>query len=204
MTLTFEERALAVTVPFSPVAPAAERRPEELRLVDAAQQGDRSAFAELYAAYTRMVHGILLSRVPRGDVDDLAQDVFLQAMQRLRSLRDAAAFGGWLAAIARHRAADHIRRAPPLTELPDDLGCSDQNLHSQQSQHSETEALAVLAVIQSLPEAYRETLVLRLVEGMTGPEIAARTGLTPASVRVNLHRGMKQLRERLERRSPRE
>jgi RNA polymerase sigma-70 factor (ECF subfamily) len=39
---------------------------------------------------------------------------------------------------------------------------------------------------------------------MTGPEIAARTGLTPASVRVNLHRGMKQLRERLERRSPRE
>jgi RNA polymerase sigma-70 factor (ECF subfamily) len=201
MTLTFEERALAVTVPFSPVAPAAERRPEELRLVDAAQQGDRSAFAELYAAYARMVHGILLSRVPRGDVDDLAQDVFLQAMQRLRSLRDAAAFGGWLAAIARHRAADHIRRAPPLTELPDDLGSSDQHQHSQQSQ---AEALAVLAVIQSLPEAYRETLVLRLVEGMTGPEIAARTGLTPASVRVNLHRGMKQLRERLERRSPRE
>ena len=201
MTLTFEERALAVTVPFSPVAPAAERRPEELRLVDAAQQGDRSAFAELYAAYARMVHGILLSRVPRGDVDDLAQDVFLQAMQRLRSLRDAAAFGGWLAAIARHRAADHIRRAPPLTELPEDLGSTDQHQHSQQSQ---AKALAVLAVIQSLPEAYRETLVLRLVEGMTGPEIAARTGLTPASVRVNLHRGMKQLRERLERRSPRE
>jgi RNA polymerase sigma-70 factor, ECF subfamily len=48
-----------------------------------------------------------------------------------------------------------------------------------------------------LPEAYRETLVLRLVEGMTGPEIAARTGLTAASVRVNLHRGMKLLRERL-------
>jgi RNA polymerase sigma-70 factor (ECF subfamily) len=48
-----------------------------------------------------------------------------------------------------------------------------------------------------LPEAYRETLVLRLVEGMTGPEIAARTGLTAASVRVNLHRGMKQLREKL-------
>jgi RNA polymerase sigma-70 factor (ECF subfamily) len=62
----------------------------------------------------------------------------------------------------------------------------------------------VLAVIQTLPDAYRETLVLRLVEGMTGPEIAARTGLTEGSVRVNLHRGMKQLRERLERRSPRE
>ena len=54
-------------------------------------------------------------------------------------------------------------------------------------------------MIRSLPEAYRETLVLRLVEGMTGPEIAERTGLTAASVRVNLHRGMKMLREQLER-----
>ena len=55
----------------------------------------------------------------------------------------------------------------------------------------------ILELIRSLPDAYRETLVLRLVEGMTGPEIAARTGLTAASVRVNLHRGMKLLRERL-------
>jgi len=57
----------------------------------------------------------------------------------------------------------------------------------------------VLSEIRALPEAYRETLVLRLVEGLTGPEIAERTGLTHASVRVNLHRGMKQLRARLER-----
>ena len=60
------------------------------------------------------------------------------------------------------------------------------------------EARAILDVIRSLPDAYRETLVLRLVEGMSGQEIADRTGLTPASVRVNLHRGMKLLRARLE------
>jgi RNA polymerase sigma-70 factor (ECF subfamily) len=59
------------------------------------------------------------------------------------------------------------------------------------------EALLVLATIRTLPMAYRETLVLRLVEGMTGPEIAAQTGLTTASVRVNLHRGMKLLRQKL-------
>ena len=59
------------------------------------------------------------------------------------------------------------------------------------------QAAAVLAAIRELPDAYRETLILRLVEGMTGPEIAARTGLTPGSVRVNLHRGMQQLREKL-------
>jgi RNA polymerase sigma-70 factor (ECF subfamily) len=59
------------------------------------------------------------------------------------------------------------------------------------------EAAEALRLIRTLPDAYTETLVLRLVEGMTGPEIAERTGLTPASVRVNLHRGMKLLREKL-------
>jgi RNA polymerase sigma-70 factor (ECF subfamily) len=59
------------------------------------------------------------------------------------------------------------------------------------------DAERAIAAIQRLPEAYRETLVLRLVQGLTGPEIAAMTGLTPDSVRVNLHRGFKLLREQL-------
>ncbi|MBK7861196.1 MAG: hypothetical protein IPJ65_21815 [Archangiaceae bacterium] len=51
--------------------------------------------------------------------------------------------------------------------------------------------------MRELPEAYRETLAMRLIEGLTGPEIAERTGLTPGSVRVNLHRGMQQLKAAL-------
>lgn len=166
--------------------------PEDLvRLVTAAQRQDRAAFAELYALYARTVHGILLSRVPRADVDDLLQDVFLRAMQRLPELRDPAAFSGWLATIARNCATDYFRHAAPTAELPDDVPAHDSD---------RVEALAVMGIIRTLPEAYRETLTLRLVEGLTGPEISARTGLTEGSVRVNLHRGMKQLRERLERR----
>ena len=56
----------------------------------------------------------------------------------------------------------------------------------------------MLDVIRRLPDAYRDTLLMRLVEGMSGAEIAERTGLTPGSVRVNLHRGMTLLREKLE------
>lgn len=161
---------------------------DDVSLVKAARDGDRTAFGLLYDRYARMVHGILLARVPRVEVDDLVQDVFLLALRRLDTLREAAAFGGWLAMIARNRATDYHRRSQENVELS-------ENLAGRDSQ--EPEALAVLAVIRRLPEAYRETLVLRLVEGMTGPEIAARTGLTPASVRVNLHRGMKLLREML-------
>jgi RNA polymerase sigma-70 factor, ECF subfamily len=59
------------------------------------------------------------------------------------------------------------------------------------------EALEILETIRSLPPAYRETMILRLVEGMTGIEIAERTGMTHESVRVNLHRGMELLRQKL-------
>ncbi len=174
-------------------APGTEPR-EETRWVSAARGGDRGAFERLYERYAAMVHGILLSRVPRIDVEDLVQDVFVTVYRRLVTLREPAAFAGWLAMIARNRATDHLRRAMKTEEIPEDLPSDNP---------SELEANAILAIIRDLPEAYRETLVLRLVEGMTGPEIAARTGLTPGSVRVNLHRGMTQLKERLDRRQTR-
>ena len=162
--------------------------PETGHLVEAARNGDRAAFGRLYDLYGAMVHGVLLARVPRPEVGDLVQDVFLQALRQLHHLRDTRAFGGWLATIARNRAVDYHRRAVPTTELLDELPGPEPG---------EAEALAVVAIIRTLPEAYRETLVLRLVEGMTGPEIAQRTGLSPGSVRVNLHRGMARLREKL-------
>src|SRR6266436_2965681 len=74
---------------------------EDAILVGAAQHGDRAAFGALYQRYARMVHGVLLARVPIGDVDDLVQDVFLIALKRLSALHEARSFGPWLAAIAR-------------------------------------------------------------------------------------------------------
>lgn len=160
-------------------------------LVRAARGGDARAFERLYERFGRMVHGIMLARVPRLHVDDLVQDVFLAAWQRLDRLRDEQAFGGWLAMIARNRATDFHRQAVEHVQLEGD------ELAPARSDTASIEALRALAAIRSLPEAYRETLVLRLVEGMTGPEISERTGLTAASVRVNLYRGMKLLREKL-------
>ena len=160
----------------------------EAVLVSAALEGDREGFGRLYGLYAPLVHGILLARVPRAEVDDLVQDIFLHAFRKLSTLRDRAAFGPWIAMIARNRAIDFHRRTRETVEITDDL---------RGSNTSDSRANEILELIRSLPDAYRETLVLRLVEGMTGPEIANRTGLTPASVRVNLHRGMKLLRQKL-------
>jgi len=163
-------------------------RGNDAATIRAVAAGDEDAFSRLYAGYVRMVHAILLGRVPRRDVDDLVQDVFISAYTRIGELRDAAAFGGWIATIARNRATDYLRQLREHVELPEELPGGDP---------IEAETLAILDVVRKLPEAYRETLLMRLVEGMSGNEIAERTGLTPASVRVNLHRGMKLLREKL-------
>jgi RNA polymerase sigma-70 factor, ECF subfamily len=159
-------------------------------LVEAVRRGDEEAFGRLYGMYAPMVHAIMLARVPSREVDDLVQDVFLTALRRLASLRDVAAFGGWLAMIARNRAMDFYRQRRETEELH-------ESMSAQSRPDADAEAARVLEIIRELPESYRETLIMRLVEGMTGPEIAARTNLTPASVRVNLHRGMKLLREKL-------
>ena len=176
------------------VRQAAEVESPEAALVEAARAGDREAFARLYDLYAPLVHGVLLARVPYDEVSDLVQDVFLAAFRKLGHLRDAARFGPWVAMIARNRAADIYRRARDTEELHEGLS---------RGAGQAAEAAEALEVIRNLPEAYRETLVLRLVEGMTGPEIAARTGLRPASVRVCLHRGMELLRERLGRKGGR-
>jgi len=159
-------------------------------LVREAQAGDRAAFGRLYDRYARMVHAIAVSRVPPGEADDVVQDTFLRALRQLGALRNGDAFGPWLATIARNTASDLHRRRHPHGELAEEPAM-------RSHQHQDTEARAALAAIRDLPAAYRETVMMRLVEGMTGPEIADRTGLSPASVRVNLHRGIKLLRQRL-------
>ena len=160
----------------------------EARLVERIETGDAEAFNELYRRFAPMVHGIALSRVPRAEADDLVQEVFISVHKHLSSLRDRNAVGPWLAKIARNRALNFYRSARPSDELTDEIAGSP---------NSKPEAFEILSVIRSMPDSYRETLVLRLVEGLTGPEIAAQTGMSVDSVRVNLHRGMKTLREKL-------
>lgn len=157
-------------------------------MLERACAGDEEAFNEIYKIFAPLVHGIVLARVPRDEAADIVQEVFLLAYKNMHTLRDKNAVGAWLAMIARNRAMEFYRQAKPTEELPEDY---------KGKEDSKTEAREILTAIRALPETYRETLILRLVEGMTGQEIAERTNLTPESVRVNLHRGIKLLRGKL-------
>lgn len=162
----------------------------EAEAIRAAIAGDRSAFAQIYASYSPMVRGIVLATAGVVDAADIVQDVFLVALRRIDEVRDPAKFGGWLASIARTRCIDVLRRRRRIEPVDEDAWAS--------KDPPRTDALTVLRAIRQLAPSYHETLVMRLVEGMSPVEIATRTGMTSGSVRVNLHRGMTLLRAQLQ------
>lgn len=160
------------------------QEPEEVEWVRSAKAGDAAAFQRLYQRYWVSVRAIVLAHAGWQEADDIGQDVFLTAWQRLDQLDDPARFAAWISSCARNRCHNHHRDKPKLALMPE-RGAPMPPV---------SEALEALRAIQQLSPAYRETLVMRLIEGMSGPEIAERTGLTPRSVRVNLHRGMTKLK----------
>ena len=138
------------TMIFGMGRPAASPSEEEV-LVRSASSGDRAAFEEIYNRYSRLVHAILLARVPLSDAEDLVQDVFFSVFRRLHFLRAPAAFRAWLCAIARNRATE-FQRAAQRERL-------EQTRPPENPREDQEEAWIVLDVIRSLPEAYRETLI---------------------------------------------
>lgn len=168
-------------------------------LASRARAGDRPAFARIYERYAATIHGVLLAAAPRQEARDLVQEVFLLALRAIPRLDDPSSVGPWLIKIARNRAHDAHKAKRPVVELPEDQGMPIEDPQGARGAalEEDEEAERALEAVRGLPQAYRETLILRLVEGLSGPEIAARTGMTHGSVRVNLHRGMKLLRERL-------
>lgn len=157
----------------------------------AAQGGDRAAFATLYEEMYPVVCGVLHAHTSRSNVDDLAQEVFAKALNALPSLRNVDAVGAWLCEIARNEARMRHRRTWRSAPL-------DTNIAGPASNPDDAiDAERALAAIRELPDAYREPLMLRLVHGLSGPEIADHLGMTHGSLRVNLHRGMTLLRARL-------
>lgn len=139
------------------------------------------------------LHAYLLAFTMPDRLDDLMQETLLAAWHGLPRLRDPAAVVPWLFGIARNqgrRAQRSMRQEPRSLEqtgIPVPSAEAGQGLSTD----------VLLRHLQGLPEAYRTSLALRLVEGCNGAEIAATVGLTEGSVRVHLHRGLKLLRESL-------
>ena len=184
---------------------AAPRPPADLAgeaknfdLVSRARAGDRKAFADLWREYAPTVHAVVAAVVPYGLVEDVVQDTAASALAKLHTLRNDAGFAAWLCAIARNRARNVRQERTRHRAAGGDV----ELLPAPSTSVDQLEADEILAAVRTLPQAYRESLLLRFLAGLSGPEIAERLGMTHGSVRVNLCRGLKLLRDRLERGAP--
>lgn len=156
-----------------------------------ARAGDRLAFTELMQRHAAKLHACLLAFVPRSDVDDLMQETMLVAWRGLPTLQKTSEPVPWMFGIARNLGrrgyAKNVKREQSLAQP--------ESVSSMEADGISPEHL--LVHIHKLPEAYRVSLALRLLEGLNSEAIAEITHLKEASVRVNLSRGMKMLRENL-------
>jgi RNA polymerase sigma-70 factor (ECF subfamily) len=174
---------------------------EDLKLVQAVLARDRKATAELVERWADTVYAYVRSRLfPREDrVDDLVQDVFLTAWEKLATFRGEAPLRAWLVGIARHKVEDYYRSllAHPLmqaeseSEEPmDETPSLDDRLDQDRLE------LRMRQVLQQLPEAYTAALLWRYWEKRSAREIAASTGRTEKAVERLLARAREQFRRR--------
>jgi RNA polymerase sigma-70 factor (ECF subfamily) len=182
----------------------------EDEVVARAQAGDVDAFALLVRAHQTRVYRLALRLMGNAaDAEEVAQDAFLRAHERIAEFRGDARFVTWLCRIATNTALMRLRSAArrPVESLDAYLPALDEHgLHARQDldlslpEDPETSAdrrevqAIVLEGLSRLSERYRVPFVLRDLEGLPAPEVGALLGLDPATVRQRVHRARLMLR----------
>jgi RNA polymerase sigma-70 factor, ECF subfamily len=161
-------------------------------LVTRAKRGDASAFGELVRRHLRAAYAVALAVLGRpADADDVAQDAFIAALERLDDCRDPARFSGWLIKIVRNRALNalekrRLRDADELTDRASDHTPTDIALRRQ-----------LLTALATLTPVQREIVLLHDLDGWTHAELAEALGLSEVSCRQHLFTARRALRAEL-------
>ena len=176
-------------------------RREVVALVRKAQTGDRQAFGELFVRFERQVFGDGLRRLrDYNEAQELCQDVFIQAMQKLPQLQVPEAFGGWLRAITHRMAINRIvRRRPDVPTEPESLEarCVDDRspLMAVLAGERNEQLHAGLKRLRSLD---RETLVAFYVHGQSLVEMSDSFDAPLGTIKRRLHMARKRLAKEVE------
>nr|WP_199042302.1 sigma-70 family RNA polymerase sigma factor [Dyella sp. ASV24] len=188
--------ATGTTMP--PPAPAAESH--DMDDVRAAAAGDRQAFHRLYRAHVDRVYGAVyrLAGYDHARAEDLTQEAFVRAWQKLSGFRGDSSFGTWLYRLAVNLALMDIRSrgADPVTMMDEDYIPDRGDTPFCAAEREELER-----AIGNLPPRARAVLVLHDVEGWRHEEIGAELGMAVGSSKAQLHRARGLLRKVLGERS---
>jgi len=165
--------------------------PSDAALVLAARAGEEWAREALFRRYARLAIGLAYRILPRdADVDDLVQDSFLSAFQRLDRLSNPQAFQAWLSSIVVRTAGKRLRRRRlqlRLGLLRSEAIDLDQVVSRSAPPDVAAELRAVYGLLEKLSVEERIALVLRRVERLEIPEIAEQMGLSSSTVKRRLN-----------------
>ncbi len=166
---------------------------ETAALVERAQRGEPTAFSALARAYLRAAYAVALGIVGRAqDADDVAQDAFVLAFERLDTCRDPARFGGWLLAIVRNQARNFLSKR----KLRDVSATSDVPELASPAPPPDARAdrEALMGALMNLSEMRREVVLLHDMDNWTHAEIASALDITEVSSRQYLFQARRELK----------
>ena len=170
-------------------------------LVRAAQRGDRQAFGRLFERFERHVMAIALRRLgDYGEAQELCQDVFIQAMKKIRQLREPQAFAGWLRSITSRMAINRLVRRPVDRAIePEALEATCAVARTPLDEALTTErAREVRRGLKALGRMDRETLVAFYVDGQSLVEMSDRFEAPVGTIKRRLHVARKRLAKHVE------
>jgi RNA polymerase sigma-70 factor, ECF subfamily len=175
-----------------------DRRSEEKRLVRLAQAGDLSAFERLYRENERKVYALCMRMAADAALaEELTQDVFVRAWQKLGSFRGDSAFSSWLYPLTVNVALSERRSRRRRTSrvfATDDL----QPFEKPEKPPEREAGFDLEKAMATLPPGARAVFVLHDVEGYKHEEIAKMLGMATGTSKAQLHRARRLLREVLE------
>ena len=163
------------------------------RLMTMSQQGDRQAYASLLESCQRWLRGYYARRVAPAQLDDLVQETLIALHTKRASWDSARPFLPWLAAIARYRWVDHLRRLYRADET-----ALDPEVAGIDEEPAMTARITLERLFGVLPEAQARVIALVKIEGLSIAEASAATGQSESLVKVNIHRGLKKLAHMIE------
>lgn len=177
-----------------------EREREE-SILGKLRAGDPRGGTELYEGFAPQVRGVLAKMVPRREVDDLVQEVFLRACSHIHTFRGESRLSRWLCCIARNLACMHLRRASLVQPLEIEAAAPGPG-PEERAMESEDRGRAQ-EVLGRVDAGDRHILILREVLELSYEEIQQRLELNSVgTVRSRLHKAREELRRRWAQRSP--
>jgi RNA polymerase sigma-70 factor, ECF subfamily len=170
------------------------------RLVARALAGEARAFEELVRRYLKSAHAVALGVLGNpADAEDVCQDAFLAALEKLDECRDPARFGAWLLRIVRNRALNFRERrarreGEPLERLGAGAMAASGDDPAREAERSELRE-RLLAALAVLPPTQREVVLLHDLEGWPHRDIGELLGTSEGAVRVRLLQARRRLRD---------